>query len=112
MADFDKRFNSKRQQWSTPDSIFVPLDQEFHFTLDLAADATNAKCAKFYDEKINSLKMDWKGIGYLNPPYGNKKYKLVDWIKKAYQESQKNDCIIVMLIPARTNTRNGGTTIA
>jgi len=36
-----------------------------------------------------------------SPPYGRQiKY----WVKKAYEESQKDNTNIVMLIPARTDT--------
>ena len=32
----------------TPDDIFVPLNEEFHFTLDVAAAQHNAKCKRYY----------------------------------------------------------------
>ena len=32
-------------------------------------------------------------------------YKLSDWVRKAYLETRKAGCTVVMLIPARTNTR-------
>jgi site-specific DNA-methyltransferase (adenine-specific) len=38
----------------------------------------------------------------MNPPYGR---AIKDWIKKAYEEGQKNDTTVVALIPARTDTR-------
>ena len=38
---------------------------------------------------------------FCNPPYSNIKA----WIKKAYQESHKDNTVIVMLVPARTDTR-------
>lgn len=36
----------------------------------------------------------------MNPPYGR---EIKEWIKKAYEESKK-DCLVVALIPARTDT--------
>lgn len=39
---------------------------------------------------------------FCNPPYGRQIY---DWVKKAYDESRKPDTTVVMLIPARTDTR-------
>ena len=47
----------------------------------------------------------WQGVGWLNPPYGAKTGKLSDWVKRAYQETRKEGCCVVMLIPARTNTK-------
>lgn len=39
---------------------------------------------------------------FCNPPYGR---VIGDWVKKAYEEAQKPETIVVMLIPARTDTR-------
>ena len=41
------------------------------------------------------------GIVFCNPPYGR---ELPKWVKKCYEESQKG-AVVVMLIPARTDTR-------
>ena len=38
---------------------------------------------------------------WLNPPYGR---TIGAWIRKAYEEAQKPDTIVVMLLPARTDT--------
>jgi len=37
-------FSSERGDWETPQNIFDALNEEFHFTLDAAADINNAKC--------------------------------------------------------------------
>ncbi|MDG4967109.1 phage N-6-adenine-methyltransferase [Lactococcus lactis] len=37
---------------------------------------------------------------FCNPPYGR---QVKDWFKKAYNESQKDNTTVVMLIPARTD---------
>lgn len=39
---------------------------------------------------------------YCNPPYGK---QIGKWVEKAYSESQKDGTKVVMLIPARTDTR-------
>jgi site-specific DNA-methyltransferase (adenine-specific) len=86
----------------TPSGLFQQLDLEFHFTIDLAASAQNAKCTRYYDSKIDSLSQSWKGeVGFLNPPYGR---KVGTWVKKAYQESRQPSTVIVMLLYARTGT--------
>ena len=38
---------------------------------------------------------------FCNPPYGR---ELSRWVKKCYDESRKPDTLVVMLIPARTDT--------
>jgi phage N-6-adenine-methyltransferase len=107
MAGFKSEgfFSSTKQEWTTPDGLFHKLQDEFKFQVDLAADASNTKCEKYFDEAANGLLQQWLGTCWLNPPYGNKKYKMVDWIKKAYASSQDGSCKVVMLIPARTNTK-------
>lgn len=54
-------FSSRREDWATPQWIFDELDREFHFTLDAAADAQNAKCARFWDEETDALAQEWGG---------------------------------------------------
>lgn len=106
MAGFTNKFDSVRQDWDTPDSVFLPLDAEFHFTLDLAASEKNTRCKRFYSKEQDGLKQEWKGIAWINPPFGDKSSKMVDWIKKAWHDTQRDpDLTVVMLIPARTNTK-------
>ena len=38
---------------------------------------------------------------FCNPPYSN----ISEWVRKCYYESQKDGTLVVMLIPARTDTR-------
>jgi len=101
MADFDyNRFNSKKQEWMTPDFIFKPLDAEFHFTLDVCADENNTKTEKYFCINDDGLKQDWsKDICWMNPPYRQTKV----WIEKAFCESKKG-ATVVCLVPSRTNT--------
>jgi phage N-6-adenine-methyltransferase len=106
MASFNNKFNSVKQDWTTPQSLFNKINLEFNFEWDLAASETNAKCSKFFTKEQDGLKQIWDGVCWLNPPYGDKSSKMVDWIKKAYNDSKNNDKLtVVMLIPARTNTK-------
>lgn len=96
-------FSSIKQDWSTPIDFFNELNKEFNFTLDPCCNIDTAKCKKFYTEKEDGLKQDWGGeIVFCNPPFKDKS-KL--WIKKSYEESLKPNTIVVMLIPARTDTK-------
>lgn len=102
MIKIDKvLFSSKKEEWETPQVFFDKLNDEFHFNLDVCALPNNAKCEKYYTPEIDGLKMPWTGVCWCNPPYGRKIYK---WVEKAYYEMQKEN-IIVMLLPARTDTK-------
>lgn len=106
MAGFTKKFDSVRQDWTTPKVLFDKLNQEFNFEWDLAASAGNKLCKNFYTKENDGLTKDWNGIAWLNPPFGCKSSKMIDWIKKSYNETQKNSNLtVVMLIPARTNCK-------
>ena len=47
MARLDKQFSSDKVEWETPLDLFDPINDEFGFTLDVAADSSNAKCEKY-----------------------------------------------------------------
>ena len=92
-------FSSKTNEWSTPQSFFDELNKEFKFTIDVAATKENTKCIKFFTEKEDGLKQSWDNeTVWCNPPYGR---TLKNWVKKA---SEAKGGIVVMLIPARTDT--------
>jgi phage N-6-adenine-methyltransferase len=100
MGIFSKeKFASNNQVWETPDDVFLPLQSEFNFTLDVAANAENAKAEKYFDEEIDGLTQDWTGTCWMNPPFNN----LKAWVKKAYEEGQKG-ATVVCFVPAGTNT--------
>lgn len=103
MANIDVMYSSKTDQWATPDDFFRELDQEFHFNLDPCADEQNHKCEKYFTKEDNGISKDWGGYRvFCNPPYGR---AITDWVEKAYREGTKDNTIVVMLIPARTDTR-------
>lgn len=94
--------SSKNMSWCTPPELFTALDQEFHFDLDPAATDKSAKCAKYYTPADDGLSKDWGGCRvFCNPPYGR---HIQEWVRKGYEESQKPGTLVVMLIPARTDT--------
>lgn len=93
-------FTSDSNEWATPQDFFDRLNEEFSFTVDVAATPENAKCERFYTWHENGLAQSWKGERvWCNPPYGR---DLARWIEKA---ATSNADIVVMLIPARTDTR-------
>ncbi|HZQ11012.1 MAG TPA: DNA N-6-adenine-methyltransferase [Anaerolineae bacterium] len=92
---------AKSYEWETPPEIFNPLDREFGFTTDVAASDLNTKCKHYYTIREDGLKQEWRGVCWMNPPYGQ---QLNLWMRKAY-ESALNGAVVVCLIPSRTDTR-------
>ncbi len=101
MAGFKTKFASNRQDWETPDELFVSLDNEFHFTLDVCANKENAKCENWIGIDGDALQewIKWEGVCWMNPPFGNQG----KWVRKAFESSQSG-ATVVCLLPARTNT--------
>ena len=96
-------FSSATDEWATPQGFFDELNKEFHFTLDPAADETNHKCEKFFTKEQNGLACPWGGrTVFCNPPYGR---EIGKWVQKAWEEHTANGNTIVMLLPARTDTK-------
>lgn len=95
-------WSSSSGSWSTPWDFFHMVDHEFNFDLDVAADYMNAKCDKYFDQDQDGLSQDWSGhVCWCNPPYGR---QLSRWVKKAYESTRNPGTVVVMLIPARTDT--------
>jgi len=95
-------YSSATDEWATPQDLFDSLDREFHFTLDPCANELNHKCERYYSRADDGLSKNWGGqIVFCNPPYGR---QIGKWVRKALEESQKPGTVVVMLIPARTDT--------
>lgn len=96
-------FSSKTDQWATPQDFFDKLNEEFHFTLDPCADEFNHKCVRYFTKEQNGLVQDWSGeTVFCNPPYGR---EIGQWVKKAFDSVAHTHTLVVMLIPARTDTK-------
>lgn len=98
----DVMFSSKTDLWETPQKLFDELDQEFHFTLDVCALPENAKCEKFYTPDDDGLSKPWDGVVWCNPPYGR---QIGKWVLAGLDASRCRKSTVVMLLPARTDTR-------
>ena len=92
-------FSSNKEDWETPQDLFNELNKEFNFTVDVASSEQNHKCKRYYTEKENGLIQNWDNeTVWCNPPYGR---KIGDWVKKA----SESNATVVMLLPARTDTK-------
>lgn len=93
-------FSSNTDEWATPQDFFDKLNAEFHFNLDVCATKENAKCKRFFTKEHDGLKQEWKGMCWMNPPYGR---QISLWVYKAL-ESARGGATVVCLLPARTDT--------
>jgi site-specific DNA-methyltransferase (adenine-specific) len=104
---------SKRQDWETPGGVFDAMKGRYPYDIDLCASIRNKKCATYIglDQPVfgtgvgasaNSLSQRWAGrgfrFGWLNPPFGDKKYPVRDWAMKAYLASTEG-LTVTMLVP-------------
>lgn len=101
MSVNDGMFTSNTDLYATPQDFFNLMNKEFNFELDVCANAENAKCNKYFTQETDGLQQEWKGVCWMNPPYGR---EIGKWIKKAY-ESSLDGATVVCLVPARTDTK-------
>lgn len=90
------------QEYQTPPDFFANLNAEFGFTLDAAAHAHNALCARFFTPEQDGLVQDWgREVVFCNPPYA--RWQLFRWVEKA-AASAKAGATVVMVVPASVET--------
>lgn len=94
-------FSSKTDLWETPQDFFNILNNEFNFDLDACALPENKKCKSYYSPDEDGLSKPWNGVVWCNPPYGR---SIGKWVEKGYKSSQ-DGALVVMLLPARTDTK-------
>lgn len=100
-------FTSLRTDWATPHQLFALLDEKFHFALDVCATSGNLprEGIDFYDPaSTDALAAPWvpgrDGAVWCNPPYGR---QIRNWVRKGFEEACCG-VVVVMLLPARTDT--------
>lgn len=92
-------FTSKTDLRATPQYFYDRLNEEFDFTLDPCATHENHKCEKYYTQEQDGLvqSRDNENV-FCNPPYWREINKRVQ--KWAFARGG----VVVMLLPARTDT--------
>lgn len=94
-------FSHKNDEWETPQDFYDKLNEKIGFTLDPCANASNYKCKKYFTIHDDGLKQSWAGYRcFVNPPYS----QIKEWAKKCYEESLKEDTIVSLLCPVRSDT--------
>lgn len=95
-------FSSKSDEWYTPQAVYDELNSEFHFNLDPCATHESHKCERYFTKEDDGLQKKWGGYRvFCNPPYS----EIGKWVEKAYRETREDNTLVVMLIPARTDTK-------
>jgi site-specific DNA-methyltransferase (adenine-specific) len=95
-------FSSASSEWETPQDLFDRIDAKYHFTLDVCATKENAKCKRFFTKEQDGLAQGWDdNTCWMNPPYGR---EIVFWMEKAWRSYNTRNCVVVCLVPARTDT--------
>lgn len=85
--------HGRRQNWTTPRSLFDPLHAEYGFTMDGASESGNGLVPKASTVE-NPLPWDGERV-FCNPPWSN----IPPFIELAATAE-----VAVLLVPARTNT--------
>jgi phage N-6-adenine-methyltransferase len=103
----DALLSSERMDWNTPDNVLELVracSNTGRIGYDPCTTDDNPCRAICYSRPVdNGLNTQWWGNGlvYVNSPYGR---ELPEWVAKATRESAEGSEII-MLVPARTDTR-------
>lgn len=102
-------FSSETDDWATPQDFFNSVAERFGgFDWDAAASLSNCKVSLdghylFYGLEHDALSKRWSHDGkkiWLNPPYGRVIGKFMAKAVEAYMDG----CLVVCLVPARTDT--------
>jgi len=100
MSAMAVHYSSATDLWETPQAFFDELNAIFGFGLDVCATPENAKCPRYFTKETDGLAQEWKGVCWMNPPYGR---EIGQWMAKAYR-SALSGATVVCLVPARTDT--------
>ena len=101
-------FSTGKDDWGTPQDLFDALNEEFNFTLDPCADNNNHKCAKYYTIEQDGLAQSWAGETVFSTRRTAEKQKQtpvkLHGCKNVTKRQPRGGIVVVMLIPARTDT--------
>ena len=80
-------------EYGTPDWIFKPLDNIFHFDVDAASTDKNRKVKRHWTEKDDGLAQDWTKVKtvWVNPPFSN----MAAWATKAYESALEGANVVM-----------------
>ena len=82
-------FSSKSDIWSTPKELYDKYINDGCFD----------PCP--IDPQWDGLEIEWKEKNFVNPPYSD----ISSWVDKSIDEVIKNNSIVYLLVPSRTDTK-------
>jgi phage N-6-adenine-methyltransferase len=99
----DLMFSSKNGNWRTPKDFHRGLNYTYEFDCDVGASKENALNQNYLglDNGRDAFTTPWGLRNFCNPPYGR---SVGGWLKRGFLESRKGK-LVVMLVPARTDTK-------
>jgi len=91
---------SLSDEYETPHDIFNSLCTKYNITpmIDVCANVDNKKCSNFFDINTDGLNSNWDDDVWCNPPHSI----TGKFVEKAFEEWNKNNINIMMIIPANT----------
>ena len=101
-------FSTGKDDWGTPQDLFDALNEEFNFTLDPCADNNNHKCDKVLHHRAGRFGAVMGGRNGILQPAVQQKTKQtpvkLHGCKNVTKRQPRGGIVVVMLIPARTDT--------
>ncbi len=97
-------FSSASDEWTTPGEFLAAVEDEWGtITLDAAATPANAVVGTFLGPEEDALAVAWgeENLIWLNPPYS----KIKAFVRKAIEEVDNGNNRVLILVPARTDTK-------
>lgn len=88
-------FSSATCQWDTPPDLVAAMASVFPWDLDVCADGPNV-CPRYYSPEEDGLAQPWRGLCWMNPPYGK---EIPQWVRRA--SFAQPVATVVSLLPAR-----------
>lgn len=102
MSKMDVHFSSKTDEWPTPADLIAQIKQAYPLELDVCATHENAKAPRYFTKDDDGLAQEWRGVCWMNPPYGR---GIGKWVAKAAESADTLGSVVVTLLPARTDTK-------
>jgi phage N-6-adenine-methyltransferase len=98
-------FSHNKDDYITPDWLIEDLKKEFDIKLDVCTTKDNPlNIPQFFWypewDGLNACS-EWQTWSYCNPPYS----QVYAWVHTAFLQNKYNSIGIIMLLPARTDTK-------
>lgn len=94
------KMESISQEHGTPDEIWIPLNKEFNFKVDLCASDENHLLPKYYTKENSVFDKEITETSYANIEFKRAK----KFIKYFHNQSKKHGSTIVILCTVKSNT--------